>query len=240
MIDNARAEAPRLDGYYWQTQYPLHCMVFVLPMMLFFHLGGGYSLGSLKAVVDLSRILRFFGGTAAYLTPVAIIAVLLAQHLVRRDPWGIHPKVLLGMLIESMAFVIPLVAIGHLANKLAALAANTAAAAQTDGVFREILKGTGAGIYEEFLFRLLAISLAMLIFVDVFVLKKGWVAVGTVIVTAVLFAMYHVGGDFVFRTLAGVYLGGLFLLRGFGVAVGTHVMWNIYYALLLLAGNPHA
>ena len=80
----------------------------------------------------------------------------------------------------------------------------------------------------------------MLIFVDVFGLKKGWVAVGTVIVTAVLFAMYHVGGDFVFRTLAGVYLGGLFLLRGFGVAVGTHVMWNIYYALLLLAGNPHA
>ena len=208
MIDNARAEAPRLDGYYWQTQCPLHCMVFVLPMMLFFHLWGGDPFGSLKAVVDLTRILRFFGGTAAYLPPVAIMAVLLAQHLVRRDPWAIRPRVLLGMLIESMAFVVPLVAIWHLMHKLAVLAASTGATAPTAGVFRKILVGTGAGIYEEFLFRLLAIGLAMIIFVDVFGLKKGWVALGTVIVTAVLFAAYHVGGErfawgtLIFRTLA--------------------------------------
>ncbi|MBL7220750.1 MAG: CPBP family intramembrane metalloprotease, partial [Phycisphaerae bacterium] len=37
---------------------------------------------------------------------------------------------------------------------------------------------------------------------------------------------------FTFRIVAGLYLGVLFILRGFGVAVGTHVMWNIYVCVM--------
>lgn len=59
-----------------------------------------------------------------------------------------------------------------------------------------------------------------------------------------LFSLYHLTGQqlsgkvafpwaaFIFRMLAGVYLGGLYVCRGFGIAVGTHAVWNLWVAML--------
>ena len=114
----------------------------------------------------------------------------------------------------------------------------------------------GAGVYEEFIFRLVIVSLVMLIGVDLIELPKEPVAVAGVIVAAVVFSLYHLSGpeiyglfhrsfpgmsapvafpwkEFVFRTLAGLYLGGLFVFRGIGIAVDAHAFYNIYVAVAL-------
>ncbi len=57
-----------------------------------------------------------------------------------------------------------------------------------------------------------------------------------VLVSAGLFAAQHhrpLGIEefdalrFTFRTMAGVYLAGLFLYRGFGIACGCHAFYNL-------------
>lgn len=239
MAAKAYAGLKPLDTYIHQTIRPLHSLAFILPLLLFFHVGGAFCLADPLAPLDVNRYLRFLGGTIAYLPPLAIVVVLLAQHLVRRDPWRIRPVVLLGMGVEAVLHVIPLIVIGHLMHRLVAFRAAGGAASQPDaGVLRQLVEAAGAGIYEEFLFRLVAITLIMLLFVDVFGLPRGLIAVAAILICAVFFGLYHVGGEhydrgsFIFRTMAGVYLGAVFLLRGFGVAVGSHVMWNVYVYML--------
>jgi membrane protease YdiL (CAAX protease family) len=60
-------------------------------------------------------------------------------------------------------------------------------------------------------------------------------AVLAVITSSVLFSLYHYVGPeafrwdtFAFRTLAGMMLAGIFVTRGFGIAVGSHACYNIF------------
>ena len=63
----------------------------------------------------------------------------------------------------------------------------------------------------------------------------GAVVVARVAAASVLFAAYHYLGNetfqlrsFVFRTIAGVYFGIIFLVRGFGVTAGSHACYDIF------------
>ena len=221
------------DNSYWlETLKPLHCLLFVLPLLVFFHLGTQQT--GLLAEHWLKKILSPFGGTAVCLPPLAIVSVLLGQHLFKRDRWEIHPRVLGGMCVESVLWIIPLIAVSHI-TALIFLAATTQPSS-----LDSIRVGIGAGIYEEFIFHLLAIGLIMAIFIDGMSAPKVPTAILAVVATAILFSLSHLNVPpfyasepfsthaFVSRIAAGSYLGAIFILRGFGVAVGAHVMWNIY------------
>ena len=93
----------------------------------------------------------------------------------------------------------------------------------------------GAGVYEEALFRLVLIPL---LFAALRVLQTPAVLASTLAVTAagLLFSLAHHAGmpgeaftwfAFIFRWLAGVYFAWVFVVRGFGVAVGTHTAYDI-------------
>jgi membrane protease YdiL (CAAX protease family) len=122
------------------------------------------------------------------------------------------------------------------------IASLTAAA---PSVAARVYSDLGAGVYEEFLFRLVLISLALLLMVDVFSLPRGPAATAAVIIGGILFALYHftmpqlTGAQpfpfrlFVFFSLAGMYLGCLFVFRGYGIAVGAHALYNVAVSLLM-------
>jgi hypothetical protein len=96
----------------------------------------------------------------------------------------------------------------------------------------------GAGIFEEAAFRLVLLWLTyatLRVLHTPNVLATALAASGS----ALVFSMaHHVGepsGDFswslfVFRWLAGVYFSWVFILRGFGIAVGTHVAYDLLVA----------
>jgi len=233
--------ARRRDTYAHLTHRPLNCLAMILPLLVFFHVGTAYYGSRLLAPRDIDRVLRYFGATTAYLPAVLVVTVLLVQHVAHRDPWKVHPHALAGMVAESILWTVPIAAMNRVTGRLLA----AAAASEPAELLPQVLRAVGAGIYEEFLFRLVLISVAMLIFVDVFGLRKDVVAVCAAIGSAVLFSLYHFAGhptaaaefpwhDFVFRTLAGVYLGALMVTRGFGVAVGAHSFYNIYVAVMRL------
>jgi len=239
MRQDSRSSSRR-DTYRWRTHRPLNCLVFLLPMLAFFQVGMLYHGTALAAPQDLGRILRFFGATATYLPSLLIVAVLALQHVTHHDRLELQPRVLAGMAVESVLWAIPLVVLIQFAGQVAELAA-PAAGGMRDWTFLEKLHlAVGAGIYEEFLFRLVLISLTLLIFVDVFALPKDIVVAVAVVVGAAAFSLYHFSlneitgsdpfpwGPFAFRMAAGLYLGLLFVFRGFAIAVGTHILYNSY------------
>ncbi|QDV34075.1 CAAX amino terminal protease self- immunity [Tautonia plasticadhaerens] len=102
----------------------------------------------------------------------------------------------------------------------------------------EALSLVGAGIFEEAAFRL---GLLWLTYAGLRILHTpnalatAFAASGS----ALAFSMAHHVGEppgsfswavFVFRWLAGVYFSWVFILRGFGIAVGTHVAYDLLVA----------
>ena len=101
----------------------------------------------------------------------------------------------------------------------------------------QVLGYFGAGIYEELLFRLLLLSLitAILQFAGA---PKCASLITAVLVSSVIFAAAHYslfvssGLDFSWRTffihlVCGVYFGTVYVLRGFGIAAGTHALYDV-------------
>ena len=228
----------RRDTYRCHTLRALNSLLFILPMLLLFQVGTAVYGTSLLAPRDLHNLLKYFGATAPYLPAVMVILVLMLQHLLHKDPWTLQPKVLAGMFGESILWMVPLIALAHLSGRLVA---NQAASGPTgEEYLHRVLQGLGAGIYEEFIFRLAMISLLLLVFVDLLGLKKEPSAGVAVIVSAIVFSLYHFSAvqvaafpgwpwvEFVFRAVAGIYLGGLFVFRGYGIAVGAHAFYNLY------------
>jgi hypothetical protein len=164
--------------------------------------------------------------------------VLLAQHFLERCKWTFQPAVMLGMLAESFAWVLPMLALSHFTSQPMAA---TAPAAPSQFV-RQALQGLGAGIYEEFLFRLVLAGMILFILADLLEFRRDVSAIVAIFAQAALFSLYHLShaqvtgaapfpwSPFVFRMLAGAYLGGLYVLRGYGITVGTHAVWNFYVA----------
>ena len=79
MAKKRGSSSRRRDSYTWQTHRPLNCLVFVLPLLLFFHIGTAHYGTSLLAPRDLGRLLRYCGATAAYLPALLILAVLFLR-----------------------------------------------------------------------------------------------------------------------------------------------------------------
>jgi membrane protease YdiL (CAAX protease family) len=197
---------------------------------------------------DITSLLRYFGAEAWWFLPgLAVVMVLLGQHWVqrRRFRFELRGQVLAGMVVESLIEMLPLIVISHVTGRVIAGLAATAPPSRVQVIFQEVLVAIGAGIYEEFIFRLVFISVALLLLVDVFGLNQRVCSVTAVALGAALFSLYHFSatqmtwasfpwGPFVFRTLAGCYLGAIFVFRGFGVAVGAHIFWNLYTLLYRL------
>jgi membrane protease YdiL (CAAX protease family) len=167
------------------------------------------------------------------------------------------------MFAESLLFAMILVLIGqglHLAferaGSLLALPPNTSL---PSGPTVRALGYVGAGIYEEVLFRLVMLPLcvtALLI-----CLPRREACIAAVCLTSVVFAAAHYiepGGDgwvaavpgalehvangaslrfsFVFRAVAGLVFGALFLRRGFGVTVGAHALYDLLVGVVMQPG----
>ena len=231
-----------IHEYLSLTRRPLNCLAFILVPLVVYHVLAPRYAQSLSAAYHIGWLLRYFGATADVLPPLLVVVVLLVQHWTHKHPWKIQPIALGGMLVESALWVLPLFSLHFYTDQfLTALKAGGAQSLTTEQI---LFQGLGAGIYEEFLFRLVLVSLTLLILVDVLALRKDVAATLAVLVGAVLFALYHLtqkqlaGADaiswglFSFRVLAGAYMGWLYIWRGFGVAVGTHACWNICAALV--------
>ena len=222
------------DGYFEKSRRPINCLLFIIPALLFYHISARLIEmdQSLLARRDISRLLGYFGATAEYLAPLLIITVLLGQHIAKRDRWQVNPGSLGIMMFESILWTLPLIAFALLQSQLSAGSASW----YSSDEYVVLVGDVGAGVYEEFLFRLIFISLMLVVFVDILKLKEGYVIVASVLISAVIFGLYHVQissedtqwARFITRVPMGALWSMAYVYRGFGVAVGAHIAWNLY------------
>jgi len=247
------SKQPRLTAsapYSVVATRPLHVLVFLTPLMLLYEAGSVLYLSNEARGADtigahgiLRGFFQTFGAASFHLPPLALAMVLLAWHLMLRDPWKLRPKVLGLMAVESAVWTIPLLVFGLLLTRPAAAAGVQETTLTSLSWQARLTISLGAGIYEELLFRLIFISAVHFVLVDLFRLNNALGFVLAALVSSLAFAFYHdVGGHgagvnwrlVTFFTAAGLYFSTLYIARGFGVAVATHALYDIVALLVFL------
>ena len=226
-------------GYLHKTHRPLNCLMFLLPLLAAYEAGALFYHDRLLAPRHLNQLIDQFGASAQLVPAAVIVVVLLAWHIASRQKWQIDGDAVAGMVLESILLMLPMIGLSLLTSQLLpAEKLQAAAAAAGRSLPAEVLTGIGAGIYEEFLFRLTGIGLVLLVFIGLAKAPKAPIVVAAVVATSLLFSWYHfLGADeftwylFAFRAAAGAYLALVYITRGFGVAVGAHACYNVLMAL---------
>ncbi len=236
--------SPSRQRYTALSQRPSYILAFLLPMIVYYEIAL-YTADKNIQIKAHDALVRFFERfdmpptQGLFLGGVAIVTILAIKHIMSNDRWSIEPRVILGMVFESIILTLPLIAIGSvLAGVLAAM---NPSVLTTLRLSERIAVSLGAGLYEEFIFRWLLITGVHTLVCNV--LKQSNLAGITsgIIISSITFAMYHDFPDFntlgvvalLFYGIAGVYLGLIYINRGFGIAAGTHAAYDIVATTLL-------
>jgi membrane protease YdiL (CAAX protease family) len=202
----------------------------------------------------LARVFEAFGVVGLHLPAILLVTVLLIWHVLQRDRWTLHLPVLGGMAMEAFVWTIPLTILAMLlAGEQGAAPAAVQAQPTGGGLLSlpwqaRLTISAGAGLYEELLFRMIVIAAAHAVLVDVVRLPEWLGGLLAVVISAAAFALYHrvplagspgAVGVVAFYFGAGLYFGTLYLLRGFGIVVAVHMLYDIL-ALVVIApsGSP--
>ncbi len=243
-VTRKNAPAPPLvPGYWTQSQQPLQVLIFLLPFLAVYEVGLLWFKAKSRpnlAEVLLQKFFLIFGvdnPTLSYHLPaLVIVVVLVTWHLTRRDKATFDPRTYIGMLIEAVLLAMPLFVFGLMLFR--GTQPSFATSWSTAGV--HLLESIGAGLYEEFVFRVLGIALVHAILVDLLALPEKWGAAGAITITAVLFSAAHFyaqsfhWGKFLYFAAAGVFFAIVYLLRGYGIAAGAHAAYNTFIVLQMM------
>jgi hypothetical protein len=245
---------PTSSDSYWQlSRTPLTSLFFTLPLVLAYE-GGVLLLGRGSprngADVWLRHLLDALGFGQYFLLPLLTVVGLLVWQFLAHDRWRVSLAALPGMAAECVLWAIVLVGVGRLQQSLwpfreqflqwELLQLQADAASGWQMVLARLVGFCGAGLYEEVLFRLLMLPIAVWTFER---LGCSTLAAGlwALVLSSLLFSGAHYIGplgdsfslySFTFRTVAGIFFAILFLLRGFGIAAGTHFFYDLLVGLL--------
>ena len=264
------------ESYAKLSTQPLYVLVFLLPLLIAYEIGSALYLSGdghggaarvIRAEGLLTQFFRWFGVGGLYLPGIALVVVLLIWHMMTRAKWTIRLPVLGWMFVESLAWTPPLVVLLQFVGRLASSgsgAATTAAALagapagsgatgvvaagglEAMSVAERATIAVGAGLYEELLFRMLAIAGVHIVASDLMGMKDKWARLVAVVCSAAAFGWYH---DVILPTggvdwarlmiffLAGLYFGGIYVIRGFGIVVATHALYDLAVLILLPSGR---
>jgi Type II CAAX prenyl endopeptidase Rce1-like len=238
----------RPSSYWEATRRPFPSLLFVAPLVIVYEvavvlLRGESDQGTLRSGADawMRQALASAGLAHPWFLPLLLVVILMGWQISRSHDWRFSPTILGGMIAESLIWAVALLGVGRLIDLGFAyleqghqpfLAVGTAAGRPT---LTAVIGFIGAGVYEETLFRLMLVPtlFAILKLLQMpQVLSSSW----AVTASALLFALAHHAGSpgeaftwyaFVFRWMAGVFFAWVFVIRGFGIAVGTHTAYDI-------------
>ncbi len=218
---------------------PLDMLVFLLPLILFYEMA---MFSQREAPTNPDRVIAFdllwrffalFGQVGIWTPALAVIAILIATHAASGEKWSVHWKRVLAMYPESLVLALPML----LLIWTVPLSAGSGGTPLMD----RIALGIGAGIYEELVFRLVLISVILMVGADLLHYDRKNVVIFAIAASSLLFAAHHhrpFGADsfdvvrFIFRTAAGAYLAAIFWYRGYALAAGCHAAYNVSLTML--------
>ena len=256
------------DSYLDRTARPVYSLAYLLGFIVLYEIGTVLiSSEALSSSLDSSQVrvvsfawiqsildeyLNFPLRVTWLATPFVVIIILVAMQITSRTPWRVRLADFIPMTVESTLLAVPLIILSMTINRSPAMQQATVyllktVEGYTPTLAMQIVSGIGAGIYEELVFRLILISLLMLLFQDFIGISHKNSVILSVAISAILFSAHHhifyingmftKGEDFylsifLFRALAGVYFALIFAVRGFGIVVACHAFYDIIAAVL--------
>lgn len=255
IVDPDARPAPQ---YWGLAREPLACLVFLLPLLAIYELGvlwveSGQSKSIRNGADFWMRSLLVNAGVDAVVLPVAIVGILLVWHRCGGYPWRISRETLYGMFGESLLLAVCLLFVAQLQDMAfqcwfpgaveihSEHAGERPLLAIESSLAPQLISYIGAGVYEEMMFRLGLLPACLIAFRVLFRMPKRWAAGLAVFVTSLIFSVAHYLGpageafslfSFTFRVTAGCFFATVFLLRGFGITVGCHALYDVLVGLL--------
>jgi hypothetical protein len=217
-------------------------LILTAPVFLLYHLGLLVSPSAANGADPITRMMGYLAGLSwtVYLGVMLLLAVIyvLVVHRLRKTK-KFNPKRFPVVLLESTVYALVM---GPLTNLLLRKIHLIGMVEQMGPVDR-VVASAGAGFYEELVFRLVGVG-ALLWFFKARKMKNWMAVLLALLITSVVFSAFHYIGpgsdtfevaSFVFRLVLGVFLGAIFLLRGFATAVYAHFLYDVYVMLFLMA-----
>ncbi|MEX2287305.1 MAG: CPBP family intramembrane glutamic endopeptidase [Planctomycetaceae bacterium] len=245
----ASASKPAHGPEYWvRAREPLACLIFLAPLLVVYEVGilmfGGPDAGGIRNGADywMREWLMQFGFEDMWLLPGLVVGILLIWHVAGKYSWRVSADTLVGMFAESLLFAFLLVVVGQFQGlAFERLGAGVPLSTGLRALTAPVITYTGAGLYEEVLFRLCLLPVCYLILRTARVSPRTS-AVVAILATSLLFSAAHYVGNeayeftlfsFTFRALAGLFFAVLFVVRGFGITVGCHAAYDVLVGVLL-------
>ncbi len=255
-------QQPRLgayQGYLESSSSPLTSLLFTLPLFVVYH-GGLWWLNTFVGLrwanaidIAIADGLGRLGMAGPLLSFLAVLMVFLILHAISGKPW-VMPRFATWvlMIVESLILALPVFLLSRVVMRLA----DTLILSAVDGMVEDglswqanLILSCGAGVYEEFFFRVLVMGILVLFLDKVLRIHGAAKYIFAALLQALLFAASHhlPGGPeaiysladfrevvpvFGFRTAAGIYFAYLYLERGFGIAAGAHAGYDLMVVML--------
>ena len=225
------------DGYFDCVKKPVYNFLFVLPLLIIYEALILISATPIRNGADV--IVKLFFNMVGIKTIIGftLIIITIYAYIVfskkENTNETIYPVYFVLMFAESFLYAL---ALGPVVIRLTEKVALAAQVPYQLGVVERIIASIGAGIYEEFVFRYLLITMFIYIFKKYFSLKTVHAAIFAIFWAAIIFSGFHYIGElgdkfdavsFIFRFIAGIILSLLYFLRGFGIAVYTHAIYDL-------------
>ncbi|HEX8906829.1 MAG TPA: CPBP family intramembrane glutamic endopeptidase [Longimicrobiaceae bacterium] len=240
-----------MSRYFQLTRKHSYSLLFALPVLLAYEAGAWLISGSTQGLRNgadvLLRTVLAAGGIHSTLAFTAILAlgaaVLIARER-RKEPVPLRGAVFAGMMMESVLYALIFgTIVGTLTTWVLGgwrLAADQGGTLDRLPFGDGVVLSLGAGFYEELLFRVILVGGLLAVFKSSGLGKTSGKVYAAVLAALLFSAFHYIGpyayplelGSFVFRFLSGLALNALFITRGFGIAVWTHALYDVYVMMM--------
>ncbi len=162
-------------------------------------------------------------GSASLLT--LFIFVMVRGYKIEKKP-GIQGNYIMYMLLESMFWGVIVYTALQLFTQLPLQILSL------EEKISNINLAIGAGIFEELIFRLVLIGSILIILERGFSMKSIYSIPIAIFLSAIVFAAFHLFMEYysfpIFsqRVFGGILLGTIYYIRGYGISVYAHIIYN--------------
>ncbi|MEM7783508.1 MAG: type II CAAX endopeptidase family protein [Planctomycetota bacterium] len=226
--------------YERETKRPFVNLIFIFPFLILYE-SGSLWLGPnfVRSGIDqwLQQWIPSGQTSSLSFLPILLMAVLVIWFHKADDECKVRPQTLGWMLLEAAALGLILYFAAKAVSYISGVGPPVPMASVKDNFWQSSWMFVGSGIYEELIFRLFLLT-GMIAVTKLVIRQNQFSTTIAVVLVSLIFATVHYnvlnpGGStfesstFAFRTVASIVFCTLFLHRGFGIAVGTHIAYDL-------------
>ncbi len=186
--------------YIENSSAPLTGFLFALPLFIVYHAGLWWlnTFAGLKWAnaidIAIADFLGRLGMAGPLLSFILVVIIFLTMHALTGKPWRrppLHTWIL--MIVESLVMALPVFLLSQIVVKLLDYLPLSLADGLSGPVSWQanLILSCGAGVYEEFFFRILVMGALAFLFGRVMGIGGGWRFVLAAVLQALLFALSH-------------------------------------------------